>query len=129
MIVQIDIDHTITAAPEFFAWLTKALREDGHRILIVSSRTTSPENLRFSAQELRAFGIVFDELHLSPEVTELDPHRLPPGLHPAHRLYVYKLLVAQDHGADYLFDDCGITAELFQRYLPTVTVFRPVRKR
>ena len=49
MIAQIDIDATITAAPEFFAWLTRALKRDGHRVLIVSSRTISPENLKLTA--------------------------------------------------------------------------------
>ena len=129
MIVQIDIDGTITAAPECFAWLTQALRRDGHTVLIVSSRAASPDNLAFSAEELRAFGIVWDKLFLSPAVDDLDPHRLPPFLEPAHRLVVYKLLVAEDHRVDILFDDCSITSELFQRYAPDVKVFRPMRKR
>lgn len=129
MIVQIDIDDTITAAPDFFTWLTKALRRDGHKILIVSSRTTSAENLKLSAEELRAFGVIYDKLLLSPQVDDLDPHRLPPGLHLAHRLYVYKVIAAEDHGTGILFDDCGITAELFQRYLPEVRVFRPIIRR
>ena len=31
MVVQIDIDGTIDAAPEFFRWLSVALKRDGHR--------------------------------------------------------------------------------------------------
>ena len=127
MIVQIDIDGTITAAPEFFAWLSRALRRDGHTVLVVTSRTTSSENLRFTAEEMRGYSIVFDELILSPAVEDLDPQRLPPGLHPAHRLYVYKLISAEDHGTEVLFDDCTITADLFRKYLPDVMVFRPLR--
>lgn len=127
MIVQIDIDGTVDRAPEFFGWLTQTLRRDGHTVLIVSSRTTSPENLKLSAEELRAFGVVWDKLLLSSAVDDLDPHRLPPGLHPAHRLFVYKLIVAQDYVTEILFDDCSITSDLFKRHLPDVRVLRPLR--
>lgn len=127
MVIQIDIDQTITAAPEFFAWLSQALRRDGHRVLIVTSRTTSPEPLRLTAEELRAFGVVYDKLLLSPAVDDLDPRRLPPGLHSAHRIFVFKLIAAQDYGTEILFDDCSITSDLFRRHLPDVRVFRPLR--
>lgn len=127
MVVQVDIDNTITAMPEFFAWLTTALRRDRHTVLIVSSRTASPENLRITAEELRAFGVGYDRLLLSPALDDLDPRRLPPGLHPAHRLFVSKLIAAQDYGTQLLFDDCGITADLFRRHLPDVRVLRPLR--
>lgn len=88
MVVQIDIDGTIDQAPEFFAWLTRSLRRDGHTILIVSSRTTSPGNLKFSAAEIQAFGVVYDKLLLSPAVEDLEPERLPPGLQPAHKIFL-----------------------------------------
>ena len=127
MIIQIDIDGTIDAAPTFFSWLTAAARRDGHSIHIVSSRTTSPTNLKATAAELEDTGIVYDKLVLSPDVDDLDPARLPPGLPPAHRIYVYKLIVAEDEGADLLFDDCSITADLFRKHLPRVRVFRPLR--
>lgn len=129
MIVQLDIDDTITAAPEFFAWLSQALRRDGHTILVVTSRTASPENMRLTAQEMRAYGVHYDKLLLSPAVDDLDRHRLPFGLHPAHRLFIAKLFAAEDFGTEILFDDCSITSDLFQRYLPEVKVFRPMLKR
>ena len=129
MVVQIDIDGTIDAAPEFFRWLSVALKRDGHRVLVVTSRTTSPENVKATAAELKELGVVYDVLFLSPELDDLDARRLPPGLHPAHRLYISKLFAAEDHGTEVLFDDCGITADLFQRYLPKVKIFRPLKGR
>lgn len=129
MIVQLDIDHTITAVPEFFAWLSQALKRDGHTVLVVTSRITSPENMKITTEELRAYGIVFDMLMMSPEVDDLDQSRLPRFLHQAHRQYISKVFVAEDHGVDILFDDCSITGTLFERYLPSVKVFRPIRNR
>lgn len=126
MIVQLDIDDTITAAPEFFAWLSQALRRDGHTVLVVTSRVHSLENFKTTAEELRDFGIVFDKLIMSPEPDDIDPRRLPPDLHPAHRVYINKVIAAEDCGTDILFDDCSITSHLFQRSLPHVKVFRPI---
>lgn len=125
--VQIDVDHTVNAAPEFFSWLTKALRRDGHCVLIVTDRESSRENDAATAAELRKMGIEWDQLILSPALADLDPRRFPPGLPVAHRVFVNKLIAAEDHGTDVLFDDCGITADLFRRHLPKVRVFRPMR--
>ncbi|PIP84780.1 MAG: hypothetical protein COR54_02270 [Elusimicrobia bacterium CG22_combo_CG10-13_8_21_14_all_63_91] len=127
MVVQLDIDGTIDRAPEFFAWMSTALLRDGHRVLVVTSRTTSPENIRLTAEGLRAFGIVYNRLLLSPAVDDLDPGRLPPSLLPTHRLFVYKLIAAQDHGTEILFDDCKITSDIFRRHSPDVRVYRPLR--
>ncbi|MBI2789823.1 MAG: hypothetical protein HYX59_14200 [Elusimicrobia bacterium] len=127
MVIQIDIDGTIDAAPEFFRWLTVALTRDDHTVLIVSSRTTSKENLLATAAELKEYGVIYDKLILSPEHDNLDVSRFPPSLQAAHRLYVSKLIAAEDHGTTVLYDDCGITSELFRKHLPNVAVFRPLR--
>mgnify|MGYP001583407470 FL=1 len=127
MVVQLDIDNTIDQALDFFRWLAKSLRRDGHTVLIVSSRTRSPENLKHTARELKDWGIEFDKLVLHPAPAELDPKRLPPGLPPAHKIYVYKLIAAQDLGTQILFDYCGITTDLFRWHLPGVNVFRLLR--
>lgn len=129
MVIQLDIDGTLDMAPTFFSWLSKALRRDGHKILVVSSRTTSTANLRDTATELKEMGIIYDMLILSPELDDLDASRFPPGLPRAHQPYISKLMAAEDHGTDVLFDDCGITAQLFLENLPEVTIFRPLRKR
>lgn len=123
IIVQIDIDGTLDAAPEFFRWMSGSLRRYGHRVLIVSSRVESPECREATLTELKTWGIDFDELLLTPE--ELKPEKNLEGLHPGHRMYAYKVLAAREHGTTILFDDCGITAELFKKYLPEVKVFRP----
>jgi hypothetical protein len=40
------------------------------------------------------------------------------------KLYIYKLFTAEDNKIEVLFDDCGITTELFRKHLPKITVFR-----
>ncbi len=126
LVVQIDIDGTLDAAPAFFRWLTASLRSDGYTVLIVSSRVDSLECRTATIAELREWSITYDELHLAPEA--IDPDTLPRGVHPAHRVFAHKLTVARARGTAVLFDDCSITAELFARYAPHVTVFRPMTK-
>ncbi len=126
-IVQIDIDGTITRMPPFYKWLTEHLKSDGHRVLIVSSRTTSPENDKITAQELAEMGVVYDKLILSPAITDLDEKRFPPDLAQSERLFVHKLFVAQDEKTTILIDDCGITAGLFQKHLPKVEILLPLQ--
>ena len=132
MIVQLDIDGTIDRAPEFFRWLTAALRRDGHKVCIVSSRTHSEENQRTTADELAGLGVAYDRLVLSPDPRVFAYQRLPADFNPAYNVYAGKLLAAQEFGAGILFDDCGVTAEIFRKHLPQVTVFRllpPLPKR
>jgi len=67
---------------------------------------------------------VYDMLVLSPELKNLDSKRFPPGMSVGHKLYIHKLFAAEDNGIEILFDDCGITTELFRKHLPEVKVFR-----
>jgi hypothetical protein len=124
MVVQIDIDGTIDKAAEFFKWLTHNLRKDGNKVLIVSSRTYSQENEKATIKELMGYGVLYDKLILTPDLKELDVKRFPPDMHPAHKLYIYKLFTAEDNNIEILFDDCGITTDLFRKYLPHIKVFR-----
>ncbi|MEK6542891.1 MAG: hypothetical protein AABZ44_00420 [Elusimicrobiota bacterium] len=124
MNIQIDIDGTIDEAPGFFRWLTASLKRDGHKVIIVTSRTDSPETRTLTTKELKDWGITYDKLILSPETDKLDPKRLPKDLDWAHKLFIFKVITAQDDDVDILFDDCSITASLFKRYLPQVKIFR-----
>ena len=128
MVIQIDIDGTIDRAPAFFKWLTISLKKDDHKVLIVTSRTHSPQNRLATADELGSLGIVYDALILSPEPDAINIGRMPRDLHPAHKLFINKIFAAEDNGVDSVFDDCGITADLFRRYLPKVQVFRVLER-
>lgn len=58
MIIGIDIEGTITTAPDFFAWLTAALLRDGHKVFIITMRTHHED----TALELEQLGIRCTEL-------------------------------------------------------------------
>jgi len=60
--IGIDIDGTISAAPEFFAVLTKAFRQAGHKVYIVTYR--APMSVQSTRRELTDWGIEYDDMHL-----------------------------------------------------------------
>jgi hypothetical protein len=124
MNIQIDIDGTIDKAPEFFRWLTQAMRASKHKVFIVSSRTSSPQNDKATSKELKEYGVTYDKLVLTPSLKDLDSKRFPSGMNQGEKLYIYKLFTAEDNDIEVLFDDCGITTELFRKHLPKITVFR-----
>ncbi|MFI4862337.1 MAG: hypothetical protein ACIAXF_16860 [Phycisphaerales bacterium JB063] len=60
MIIALDIDDTITERPAFFALLSRAFSQAGHRVLIITFRD---ETSRATTEaDLQAWGIVYDEL-------------------------------------------------------------------
>ena len=88
MIVGLDIDGTISKHPELFRILSKALRNEGHSVHIVTCRM-EPEH---TEKDLESWGIEYDRLHLIPVQTDLS-------------VADWKRKVCEDEGLDFLFDD------------------------
>ena len=63
MNIGIDIDGTITEAPEFFATFAKGFRAAGHKVYVVSYRDQI--DIEDSTVEMREFGVEFDGIHHS----------------------------------------------------------------
>lgn len=62
MNIGIDIDGTITSAPEFFSVLSRAFRRAGHKVYIITYR--EPMAVQATRDELAAWGIDYDDMHL-----------------------------------------------------------------
>ena len=98
MRVALDIDETITKHPEFFAFLSKALMDAGHRVFIVTFRWHREETERDLAQ----MGISYHELHLE-EDQEVFRHT---------GFYEWKANKCRELGVDVLFEDMTPVAHL-----------------
>jgi hypothetical protein len=68
MNITLDLDETITAAPEFFAWLSKHIRLDGGKVYVMTDR--SPYARTFTEEELAYYGIEYDELLITEKKLE-----------------------------------------------------------
>lgn len=88
MNVGIDIDATITETPEFFALLTRALREAGHRVYVVSYRDKA--DIDKSRAEVDEHGITYDDLFHPEDGEDI------PG---------FKARMARELELDVFFDD------------------------
>ncbi len=69
MICAFDLDDTITAYPAFFAFMARALRGDGHGVLVLTLR----RDRDLAARDLAELGIEFDELEVLPATWTGDP--------------------------------------------------------
>jgi hypothetical protein len=67
MNIALDIDGTITRRPAFFTILSRAIRLDGGKVFVVTSRSNSPDVERQTRRELRSWGVQFDRLVVIPD--------------------------------------------------------------
>lgn len=67
--IGIDIDGTITAAPEFFSVLTRAFRRAGHKVYIITYR--QPMAVQATRGDLAAWGIEYDDMYLCGNAEEM----------------------------------------------------------
>jgi len=106
MHIVLDIDDTITHAPEFFCSLTRALADS--RVTIITYR----EDRDDAIAELDAIGIRYDDLISS------DDSRYP--MAPGEPLDAWKARVVMGLGPDVFFEDMP---EVIHRIEPPVKVF------
>ena len=69
MNIGIDIDGTISSAPEFFSCLSKAFRHAGHKVYIITYR--SPRAVQATRDQLALWGVQYDEMYLCGNMEEM----------------------------------------------------------
>jgi hypothetical protein len=124
MNVALDIDGTITAKPEFFAVLSKAIRANGGKVIIVTSRSNTTEVKAQTRRELRGYGIAFDELVVIADAAG-DRLPCPHGDLDWYQQYLWqKVAVCVERGVTIIFEDDEKVIALFKRFAPDVQVFQ-----
>lgn len=126
--LALDIDDTITARPEFFSFLTHAVRERGGRIFIVSTRHDVKEVRGETEALLASLGIVYDELYLIADMDvaqSICPHE---DLDEYQRWVWQKVDYCLRNSVNVYFDDDEIVAQLFRRFAPDVQFFKACKE-
>ena len=120
----LDIDGTITARPDFFAKLSRNVKNNGGMVYIVTSRHNIPEMRILSIQDVRACGVVFDELYITPNPGDHMPLLPDDDLNWYEEMKWHKVWFSLEKGIDYFFDDNPVVVDLFQRYAPGIKIIR-----
>ena len=68
MRIGLDLDGLLDERPDFFAFLTTALRSAGHFVAVLTYR--DPESRARTAAQLAGWGIVYDELHFADSLPD-----------------------------------------------------------
>jgi hypothetical protein len=100
MRIGLDLDGLLDERPDFFAFLTAALRAAGHFVVVLTYR--DPDRRERTQAQLAGWGIVHDELHFARSL--IDKGRL-----------------CRELAIDLYFDDQD---ECIQDVLETTTVFK-----
>ncbi|MCB2206245.1 HAD family hydrolase [bacterium] len=126
MIVGLDIDGTITAAPEFFRMLSEAVYREGGKVIIVSARSNTALTRTETQAEMRLLGIRYSKLILLPEGAAMlgDP---PPELSYLERYLWQKVHICEAEGVQVFFDDDDTVLDLFSRYAEQIQVFHALK--
>lgn len=114
----LDIDGTITAAPDFFVALAERCLAAGGEVHIVSSR--SPSVLNETEKELRALGLRYSAVYLLPPISTAQSD-CPHGELDWFQRYLWqKIDYSLRQGITHFFDDEEKVLSLFGRYAPKI---------
>ena len=120
--IALDIDGTITAMPEFFATLSRAVRMAGGKVYVVTSRSNAPDVRDVTRRELKGYGVEYDELVIIHDGKDRIP--CPHGELDWYSAYLWqKVAVCIDRGVDVVFEDDQKVVDLFGRFAPGIRVF------
>lgn len=125
--VGLDVDNTITAYPEFFSLLSRAVKGSGGHVFVVTSRTRTPETIEATKEELNDLGIVYDHLYILHDQKEAD-RICPFDLDWYQRFIFQKTVYCKANRVSIYFDDEQKVIDLFRQFLPEVQVFQVHRK-
>lgn len=127
MIIAIDIDDTITAMPKLFAILSKAVLRERGRVIIVSSRTNTPENVLSTNRELEEYGMVYDRPVLI-DGTDIAAEKCPHEELDWWSKYLWqKVDTCLRESVEVVVEDDEKVVELFRKYAPEIRVLRMMR--
>ncbi len=126
MNIALDIDGTITQQPELFAVLSRAVRAAGGRIYIITSRADTSDVRTLTQQELKNYGIDYDDLLIIPDA-DRDRFPCPHDELDWYQKYLWqKVYLCLEHNITIVFDDEGKVVDLFKKYAPHITLFQVV---
>jgi hypothetical protein len=120
----LDIDGTITRAPEFFSLLSRSTRRQRGKVHVVSSRSDEPDVRAATLIELAEYGIELDALYLLPD-KNIAQTTCPHAALDWYQKFIWqKVDYSLKHDIHVFFDDEEKVLELFARYAADTRVFR-----
>ena len=122
MIISIDIDDTITAAPSLFEVISSS--EQINRCIVVSSRSNDSDTRSETEKELRLLNIHYNKLYLL-ESYEYADHHCPHRELDWHQRYLWqKVDICLKESVDIVFEDDEKVIKLFKSYAPDIKIFQ-----
>ena len=121
-----DIDDTIKKDPKFFSMMSKTIRDNGGRVIIMTTRTDDRAVRKHTQEELKSYDVVYDELILLPNSGSPNQEQCPHEHLDWYQRYLWqKVKLCLDNDVNIVFDDDIKTVDLFKSLAPHILVFQP----
>ena len=118
-IVSFDIDDTITSHPILFSQLGEKLYLNNSKVVIISSRLNTPKIRKETEEELKGYGIRYDDLYLFESMDDMA--ECPYEELDWEQQYLYqKIHYAKQAHVSMHYDDDDRVLELFKKYAPEI---------
>jgi len=125
MNIALDIDGTITKNPRFFSILSQAVRQDGGKVYIVTSRGNTNDSRVQTEKELTSYGIEFDDLVIIADSAGKEQIMCPHEDLDWYQKYLWqKVAVCLDYNVGIVFEDDPKVISLFEEHAPDIQVFQ-----
>ena len=120
-VVSFDIDDTISAFPDTFAELSEFIYSTHGKVVIISSRLNTPTVRKETEEELKEYGISYDDLYLFESMDDMPecPHE---ELSWELQYLFQKIHFAKQAHVSMHYDDDDRVLALFEKYAPHIGV-------
>jgi hypothetical protein len=124
MKIGLDVDDTIMRQPEFFSILSNAVKKEGWKVHVVTTRPDRDADRERTLKDLSACKIAYDVIYHLPK-QEGEVEDCPHGELDDYEKFVWqKVRYCKENGVGMFFDDDEHVVEIFKRYAPDIQVFR-----
>jgi hypothetical protein len=120
--IGLDIDGTISAYPEYYSALSRTVRSNGGRVVVISSRRE--DSRAVTKAQLDEWSITYDSLYLFLPYDEVE-HLAPAAVMDWYERYLWqKIDYASSENLTSFHDDEPKVISLFQMYRPEIRIIQ-----
>jgi hypothetical protein len=118
--IGLDIDGTISAYPDYYSALSRTVKYNGGRVVVISSRRE--DSRAVTKAQLDEWSIAYDSLYLFLPYDEVE-HLAPTGVTDWYERYLWqKIDYASSENRTSFHDDEPKVISLFQMYRPEIRI-------
>ena len=124
MKIAIDVDGVVDAIPKFLSLITNLFDKKKIEVIILTSRSNTPEVIRETLKEIEFHKIQYDSYFFLPNTETRDPEEFPNDLSWFDKHIWQKAEFCRDNQVDIMFEDDEKTINHILKYSPNTRILQ-----